>query len=105
VPTEFEWTWQGRTYDNRMEPLRDREGNIVGVINLGLDVTERRRDEVALHESREELRRLSAAMQQLEENQRRRIAREIDDDLGQRLTALRLDVDLLRAVLRAGRPA
>jgi two-component system sensor histidine kinase UhpB len=88
-----------------MESLRDREGNIVGVINLGLDVTEKRSDEAALRESREELRRLSAAMRELEENQRRRIAREIHDDLGQRLTALRLDVGLLRAELREGRAA
>jgi signal transduction histidine kinase len=105
TPTQYEYTWQGRTYDNRMEPLRDREGNIVGVINLGLDVTEKRRDEAALRESREELRRLSAAMRELEENQRRRFAREIHDDLGQRLTALRLDVGLLRAELREGRAA
>jgi signal transduction histidine kinase len=105
IPMRYEWTWQGRTYENRMEPLRDAEGNIVGVINLGFDVTERRRDEVALHESREELRRLSAAMHELEENQRRGIAREIHDDLGQRLTALRLDVGLLRTELREGRPA
>ena len=105
TPMRYEWTWQGRTYENRMEPLRDLEGNIVGVINLGFDVTERRRDEVALRQSREELRRLSAAMRQLEENQRRRIAREIHDDLGQRLTALRLDVGLLRTELREGRPA
>jgi signal transduction histidine kinase len=105
TPMHYQWTWQGRTYDNRMEPLRDREGNIVGVINLGLDVTEKRRGEAALRESREELRRLSAAMRELEENQRRRFAREIHDDLGQRLTALRLDVGLLRTELREGRAA
>jgi signal transduction histidine kinase len=105
TPTQYEFTWQGRTYDNRMEPLRDREGNIVGVINLGLDVTEKRLGAAELRESRQELRRLSAAMRELEENQRRRIAREIHDDLGQRLTALRLDVGLLRTELREGRAA
>ncbi len=69
------------------------------------DVTEKRQADEALRESREELRRLSAAMRELEENQRRRIAREIRDDLGQRLTALRLDVGLLRTELREGRTA
>jgi len=105
VATQFEATWQGRTYENRMEPLRGAEGNIVGVVNLALDVTEKRQADEALRESREELRRLSAAMRELEENQRRRIAREIHDDLGQRLTALRLDVGLLRTELREGRTA
>jgi signal transduction histidine kinase len=99
VPAQFEWTWEGRTYENRMEPLRDG-GEIVGVINLGIDVTEQRNAEAALRESREELRRLSAAMHRIQENERRRIAREIHDDLGQRLTALRLDLGLLSGELR-----
>ena len=103
TPAQFEWTWQGRTFDNRMEPLRDSRGSIAGVVNLGVDVTEARRAEAALRESREELRRLSAAMHQIQENERRRIAREIHDDLGQRLTALRLDLGLLRDELHEGR--
>ena len=103
--TQFEYTWQGRKYENRMEPLHDVEGNIVGVVNLGFDVTETRKAEAALRESREELRRMSAAMNQLQENERRRIAREIHDDLGQRLTALRLDLGLLRSDLHEGRAA
>ena len=102
TPAVWEWTWNDRTFENRMEPLRDGEGHIVGVVNLGIDVTEKRLADAALHASREELRRLSAAMNQLQENQRRRIAREIHDDLGQRLTALRLDVGLLGAELRDG---
>jgi signal transduction histidine kinase len=39
-------------------------------------------------------------MEQIKENERRRIAREIHDELGQRLTALRLDLGLLRSDLR-----
>ena len=105
IPTQFEYTWFGRTYENRMEPLRDADGNIAGIVNLGLDVTNQREAEGALRVSREELRRMSAAMNQLQENQRRRIAREIHDDLGQRLTALRLDLGLLRDDLRGGRAA
>ena len=42
-------------------------------------------------------------MEQIKENERRRIAREIHDELGQRLTALRLDLGLLRADLRQRR--
>ncbi len=74
----FEWTWLGRSYENWMEPLRDAAGRISGVINLGIDVTK--------------LRRLSASMNQIQENERRRIARELHDDLGQRLTALRINL-------------
>lgn len=98
-----EYNFSGRTYENRFEPLRDREGNITGVVVLGIDITESRETEAALLESREQLRRLSASMNQIQEKERRRIAREIHDELGQRLTALRYDVGLLRTELQTAR--
>ena len=101
MPARFEYTWEGRVYENRMQPLRDAEGKIAGVVNLGLDVTDKRRSEAELRASREELRRLSAAMNEIQENQRRRIAREIHDDLGQRLTGLQMDLHLLQSETNA----
>jgi PAS domain S-box-containing protein len=96
----YEWTFRARTFENRMEPLRDDSGTITGIINLGLDVTEQRHAERELLHSREELRRLSAAMHRAQEQERKRIAREVHDELGQRLTALRLDLGLLRNEVR-----
>jgi PAS domain S-box-containing protein len=98
----YEYHYRGRMFDNRVEPLRDREGEIVGAVNVGVDVTDRRAEQVALSESRTQLRRLSAGMQRIQEDERRRIAREVHDELGQRLTALRLDLGLLRSELRSG---
>lgn len=95
-PTRFEHTYNGRTFDNLVEPLRDRDGTIKGAIKLSIDITERRQAEIALADSREQLRRLSSALNHLQEAERRRIAREVHDELGQRLTSLRLDLDLLR---------
>ncbi|HEX6159617.1 MAG TPA: PAS domain S-box protein [Thermoanaerobaculia bacterium] len=86
----------GRAFDSRVEPLRDATGAVVGAVTLSFDVTERTRVEDALRTSREELRRLSAQFNQMQEEERRRIAREVHDELGQRLTALRLEVGLLR---------
>jgi len=100
LASRYEYTYKNRTYDNRVEPLRDRDGKITGYINLGVDITEYREAEAALRESREQLRRLTSAMHQVQENERRRIAREVHDELGQRLTALRLDLGLLRTELR-----
>ena len=98
--TTNEFEYQGRAYENRCEPLRRPDGTIAGAINLGVDVTERRGVETELRRSREQLRRLSAKMNRVEEDERRRIARELHDELGQLLTALRLDISIVRRDLR-----
>jgi len=49
-----------------------------------------------LSRSREELRELSRHQQTLREDEQKRIARDIHDELGQMLTGLKLDIHLLR---------
>ena len=59
------------------------------------DITERRRVEEELNRSREELRSLSRHWQSIKESESKRIAREIHDELGQALTALKMDISWL----------
>ncbi|QIE27871.1 Protein-glutamate methylesterase/protein-glutamine glutaminase (plasmid) [Caballeronia sp. SBC1] len=66
---------------------------LVGTIQ---DITERKSIEQELLESREQLRELSAYMEAIREEERKRIAMEIHDELGQLLTALKMDVSLLK---------
>ena len=54
----FEMSWFNRLYQARLEPLRDDEGKIVGVIGLAFDTTEQTRTAQALRESEAHLRRL-----------------------------------------------
>jgi PAS domain S-box-containing protein len=63
------------------------------------DVTARVKAEAALEQSREELRRLSANLQSVREEEKTRIARELHDDLGQQLTALKMDLAALEPAL------
>ncbi|MCO4881227.1 PAS domain-containing sensor histidine kinase, partial [Paraburkholderia caribensis] len=66
-------------------------------IYVGLnDITGRKQVEQALVESREQQRQLSAYMEAIREEERKRIAMEIHDELGQLLTALKMDVSLLK---------
>jgi PAS domain S-box-containing protein len=69
------------------------------------DVTERVRAEEDLRRSREELRELSAAAHSIREQEQRRMAREIHDELGQSLTALKMDVAWMLGNLSAGSPS
>lgn len=57
---------------------------------------EGKRSEEKLKRSRERLRNFSARLQSLLEEERTRISREIHDELGQSLTALKLDLSLIR---------
>ncbi|MQA19490.1 sensor histidine kinase [Rugamonas rivuli] len=62
---------------------------------LMLEVVERKRAEAALHESREQLRKLAEHLEVVKEEERTRIARDIHDELGQNLLALRIDISML----------
>jgi len=60
------------------------------------DVTRRVRDEEALKRSHEEIRSLAMAATTAREQEKSRIARELHDELGQALTALKIDLGWLR---------
>lgn len=60
------------------------------------DITERKRQLQEQRRQREALRRLSASVVDAREEERRRIARELHDELGQRLTALKMGLASLR---------
>jgi signal transduction histidine kinase len=64
---------------------------------LKAEIAERKRTEEALKQTKEMLRQLAAHQERIKEEERKRIAREIHDDLGQNLLALRIDVSLLHA--------
>ena len=70
----------------------DDRGRITGHFGIQRDVTDRTRAAEELEQSREELRALAARLQAIREEERTRIAREIHDELGQALTALKLDL-------------
>lgn len=66
------------------------------------DITQRRRAQEAVLRSRGQLRDLAARLQAIREEERTRIAREIHDDIGQALTALKIDLAYVEKRLPAG---
>jgi PAS domain S-box-containing protein len=66
------------------------------------DVTQRKAHEDALREQQAELRELSARVLEAREEEKTIIARELHDELGQLLTALKMDLDWLRERVAPG---
>jgi signal transduction histidine kinase len=69
------------------------------------DVTLRKAQEDALKRQQDELRELSARVLDARDDEKARIARELHDELGQMLTALKMDLASLREGLSAHNPA
>lgn len=83
-----------REVEIALAALPDHGGTTVQLVVS--DVTQRRREAAELRHSRESLRRLSTSVVEAREEERRRIARELHDELGQRLTALKMDLSSLQ---------
>ena len=103
-------------------PLKDEQGEIIGAINCFYDVTERKKTEEtqrrniadrveaenALRLANEELesdiqnrtaslRRLSIQLMHSQDDERRRIARNLHDSLGQHLASIKMNLDSLNS--------
>ena len=77
-----------------------------GILNMAVirDVTVRQQFENDLQTSRQQLRELAAKREATREAERKHIAREVHDELGQILTALRIDLSVLKIQLANDNP-
>jgi two-component system sensor histidine kinase UhpB len=73
----------------------DASGAVAEIQIVGHDVTELRRTMDALAAARERLQRLSRRLLEVQEDERRHLARELHDDIGQGLTAIKLNLESL----------
>jgi PAS domain S-box-containing protein len=102
-----DYTIVGRHSDGRRFPI---EGSVARPDHgapfytvVMRDVSQRRMVQEKLRRSHDQLRQLSAALQTIREEERKYIARELHDDLGQMLASLRMDLVLLQQA--AGMPS
>ncbi len=83
-------------------PLRDGERSIIGVVSCYQDITDRKAAEEKLRETNDRLQLLSRRLVESQEVERRHIARELHDEVGQTLTVAEMN---LQAVVRSSRTA
>ncbi len=76
-------------------PISSAEGAIVGAVVTARDITEIKVAQAELARSHEDLRLLVAAQDRIQEEERKRIARELHDDLQQTLAVIRIDLSAI----------
>jgi PAS domain S-box-containing protein len=88
-------TWIGSL---SFSPVRAEGGEITGAVITARDVTERKRTEEALRRSekmalqREQFQALAERLRRAREEERTRVSRDLHDQIGQILTAIKLDL-------------
>ena len=84
--------WESTT----ISPIFDTTGQITHFLAIKEDITERKRLDIALNHSEEQLRKFASHLLNVREDEKTALAREIHDDLGQILVALKIDTGLLK---------
>ena len=84
--------WESTT----ISPIFDKENQITHFLAIKEDITEQKQINVALKNSELQLRKFASHLQNIREEEKVAIAREIHDDLGQILVALKIDMGLLK---------
>ena len=101
-----------RLFSASAAPIFDEEGRVLFAAATFMDISERKRAEIQLkwrnleleslyaqvREGKEKLQALSKRLLEIQEEERRHISRELHDEVGQALTALKI---MLQTMLQA----
>ncbi len=81
-------------------PLLNDDNEIVGLVGIGHDITERKKMEEELKTTLNQLKNFASHLQKIREEEKVMLAREIHDDLGQLLVAMKIDTGITKELLK-----
>lgn len=94
---------QSHIFQQILFPIHNN-AEIIGIAGFNIDITPRKNAEIALNESQEQLKMFAAHLQSVREEERTLLAREIHDDLGQILVAMKIDMGIMKfAITKANK--
>jgi signal transduction histidine kinase len=108
------WNWEGRIimpsngeikWVNLRAKHRTSTANGTTWKGFVVNITQNKQSEIKIKHSEQRLRELSSHIETIKEEERTRIAREIHDEIGMLLTALKMDLAWLTQRLPADNPA
>ena len=77
-------------------PMLDERGQFSGALGMVTDITQRKLAEAELRRSRDQLREMAGKVLQAQEEERRRISRELHDDIVQKVAALAIGMSRVK---------
>ena len=92
---EFELRNEIRLFQQTVFPIKNNN-KIIGIAGFNIDITDRKQVEEALSDSQDQLKKFAAHLQNVREEERVLLAREIHDELGQILIAIKIDMGMLK---------
>ena len=99
TPIFLEDAFNGRHLDIRIHPVFDMEGNVNQIAVFSRDITEQKQSETKLIEYQNNLRLLTSQLPLAEEKERRRIATDLHDSVGQALSLSYIKLGALREII------
>ena len=88
---------EARCVEVEASPLWGADGTFQGIIEVMRDITERKLAEDKLKRYTERLRALAVQLAEVAEAERKRLAQELHDQIGQNLTALGINLNIIRS--------
>jgi two-component system sensor histidine kinase UhpB len=96
IHEHYQTNGERRFFEIMAAPLLTADGSFQGIIESMRDITEHKQAEEALIQYTERLRAISAQLAEVEDLERQRLARELHDQVGQNLTALGINLNIIQ---------